>query len=82
MDYGLAVVASDVGGIPEVVVAGETGILVPPSDPDQMEKAILTLYRDQDLRRSMGEAGKQRSQKFTAQVMAEKYLRVYRELES
>jgi glycosyltransferase involved in cell wall biosynthesis len=60
MSCGLPVVATRVGGNPEVVVDGETGILVPPSDADAMAHAMLALHKDQDRGRAMGLAGRQR----------------------
>ncbi|MCJ7555354.1 MAG: glycosyltransferase family 4 protein [Gammaproteobacteria bacterium] len=80
MDHELAVVASNVGGIPEVVVDGETGLLVPASNPGLLGQAILKLYLDPQLRRALGQAGKQRSRQFTATVMAERYIRIYDEV--
>jgi len=80
MDYGLAVVASDVGGIPEVVVNGETGILVPASSPAQLRQGILSLYENADLRLAMGLAGKKRSSEFAAEIMAERYIPIYEEV--
>jgi glycosyltransferase involved in cell wall biosynthesis len=57
MAAGLPVVATAVGGTPEVVVDGETGLLVSPRDPDALAGAISRLLRDPDLRRAMGRAG-------------------------
>ena len=54
-----AVIASDVGGIPEVVRHGETGILVPPENPDKLAEAIIKLARDADLRNKMGQSGRE-----------------------
>ena len=51
------VVATDVGGIPEVVTDGVDGVLVPPGDPAALAAAIVELLRDPDLRRRLGEAG-------------------------
>jgi glycosyltransferase involved in cell wall biosynthesis len=51
------VVASAVGGIPEVVTSGVDGLLVPPADPPALAEAVLRLLRDEALRRRMGEAG-------------------------
>jgi glycosyltransferase involved in cell wall biosynthesis len=79
MDHDLAVVASDVGGIPEVVNHGQTGILVPASNPAQLGQAIAKLYMDPALRRKLGQAGKIRSTQFSAAIMAERYLPVYKE---
>lgn len=80
MDHGLAVVASDVGGIPEVVVDGETGILVPASNPARLRQGILSLYENTDLRLAMGQAGKKRSIEFTAGIMADRYIPIYQEI--
>jgi len=55
------IVATRTGGIPEVVVDGETGILVPPRDHDAMADAIVRLLNDAELRRGMGEAGRARA---------------------
>lgn len=54
------VVATSAGGVPEVVVDGETGLLVPPSDPKALATALLTLLNDPDRAREMGEKGFER----------------------
>ena len=60
MAAGLPVVATAVGGTPEVVVDGVTGLLVPPRDPDALARAIVRLLRDPQLRQDMGRAGRER----------------------
>jgi glycosyltransferase involved in cell wall biosynthesis len=60
MAAGLPVVATAVGGTPEVVVHGVTGLLVPPKHPDALSKAISALLEDRDLGRRMGRAGRER----------------------
>ena len=62
MAAGLPVVGSKVGGIPELVVDGETGLLVEPGDPDELAAAIGRLAADPELRRQLGEAGRERAQ--------------------
>jgi glycosyltransferase involved in cell wall biosynthesis len=52
------VVATTVGGIPEVVTDGESGVLVPPSDTNALAEALLTLLQDRDKARAMGECGR------------------------
>ena len=52
---GKAVVATNVGGLPEVVEEGETGLLVAPDDPQALTAAVLSLLRDDGRRRAMGE---------------------------
>ena len=57
MAMKLPVVASNVDGIPEMVVDGETGYLVPPEEPKPLAEAIITLLQDENKMRSMGERG-------------------------
>jgi len=61
---GKPVVATAVGGLPEIVMDGETGILVPPEDCDAMSAAILRLLRDEGLRRTMGIKARERICRF------------------
>jgi len=61
MAAGLPVVATTVGGTPEVVMDGVTGFLVPPRDPPALANALSILLQDPDLRQRMGEAGRQRA---------------------
>ena len=60
MVMGKAVVANKVGGIPEAVVEGETGLLVPPKDTEAMARAIIELLQSPPRAREMGEKGRQR----------------------
>ncbi len=70
MAAGLPVVATAVGGTPEVVVDGVTGLLVPPHDPQSLAQAIIRLLGDPDLRRRMGQAGRERVERhFTVERM-------------
>jgi phosphatidylinositol alpha-1,6-mannosyltransferase len=55
---GLPVVAGDSGGAPDAVLDGETGWVVPGGSPEQSAERVLTLLRDPDLRRRMGERGR------------------------
>ena len=54
----IPVVATNVGGLPEVVRDGETGLLVPPEEPGKLAEALLTLIRDPERRVRMGHAGR------------------------
>ena len=56
----IPVVATRIGGIPEVVIDGETGLLVPAQDPPALAAAIRLLAGDPDLRHRLGEAGRER----------------------
>ncbi len=61
MAAGLPVVATDVGGVAEAVVDGETGILVPAADPQALAGALERLLADVELRRRLGAAGRARA---------------------
>jgi len=78
---GVPVVATRVGGVPEVVLDGVTGLLVPPKDPKKLAEAILFLLKTDDKRRQMSEAGRGWvDEKFSDRVMVEKFVELYREL--
>ncbi len=74
----LPVVATKVGGIPEVVINGETGVLVPPRNPSALARAILMLYSDKTLASRLGQKGYELvHRKFSAEAMADKVVRLY-----
>jgi len=81
MACGKAVVASAVGGIPEVVAAEETGLLVPARNPTALAAAVVRLLGDRALADRFGAAGRTRvEQRFTAERMVQETLDVYRRL--
>jgi alpha-maltose-1-phosphate synthase len=61
MACGTAVVGSRTGGIPEVVADGETGLLVPPGEPEPLAEALNALILDPDRAAAMGRAGRKRA---------------------
>ena len=72
------VVATRVGGIPDVVADGETGILVPPENPPALAEAISRLARDAERRRQLGQAGRQRAAThFSAAAITDQIEAVY-----
>ncbi|HEY3952105.1 MAG TPA: glycogen synthase, partial [Streptosporangiaceae bacterium] len=81
MACGAAVAASRVGGIPEVVADGETGLLLPPDDPQALADALNTLVADPSLAAAMGEAGRRRAvAEFGWPAIAAQTVELYREL--
>jgi glycosyltransferase involved in cell wall biosynthesis len=80
MDAGVPVVASSLGGLPEVVDEGRTGFLVPPGDPGALAQAILRVLRLPDRGSSLGEAARWRVEaEFRAAAMAKRVEAVYQE---
>lgn len=80
MSCGLPVVATAVGGNPELVVEGETGHLVRPSDVEPMARAIVSLARDPAARAALGKAARLRvEQRFSLRAMVSAYQRLYDE---
>ena len=78
MRWGTPVIGTTAGGIPEVVEDGESGVLVPPSQPCQLARAIVGLLRDEDRRRHLGEAGRRRVETyFTLDRMAQQVAELY-----
>jgi len=58
MSYGKPVVATGVGGVPEVIIANKTGILVPAKSPDLLAKGICDILAEPDMARELGDAGR------------------------
>lgn len=80
-ERGRAVIASDVGGLPEIVADGETGTIVPSEDVDALARAIVVLARDEELVRQYGHAARRRAlDQFSAAAAADGVEAVYRHL--
>ncbi len=78
MACGLPVVATRVGGNPELVIEGETGMLVPAADPAALAGALGNYLRDPSLARRHGRAGRERVEReFSLHAMVQRYLAVY-----
>jgi len=78
MACALPVVATRVGGTPEVVLDRETGLLTPARSPKHLATAIEGLLQDASQRRSMGDAGRFRVQRhFSLEAMTPSYLDAY-----
>ena len=81
MAFGIPVVATNAGGIPEAVEDGVTGRIVPVRNASRLADALLELLEDEARRKSMGIAGRHSfEQHFSVDRMVEKTIRVYEEL--
>ncbi len=78
MSYHLPIVASNVGGIPEIVRHGREGILCGTDDRQGFQDALLEICNDEDLRKRLGDAACARARQFSPERMAAEYTRVYR----
>ncbi|MCK4326136.1 glycosyltransferase family 4 protein, partial [bacterium] len=81
MAFQRPVVATRIAGVDEVVVDEETGVLVPPRNPEALAGAIIKLLSDREKAREMGIRGREKAEKyFNIGLMVEKYEKVYDEL--
>jgi glycosyltransferase involved in cell wall biosynthesis len=80
MQAAIPVVATRMGGIPELVVEGETGLLVPPSDAQALANAIASLLANPSEAARLGQAGKRRSLLFSASAVVPRIESAYREV--
>ena len=78
MSCGLPVIATSVGGIPEIVDDGVNGFLVQPKNPEAIAEKILELNADPGLRRRLGETARERVlERYTAEKVVGQYLEIY-----
>jgi glycosyltransferase involved in cell wall biosynthesis len=80
MAHGLAVVASRVGGLPEVVEEGTTGWLTEPGSPSALAEAIAAVVSDPERRRQAGLKGRERTERFTSDIMVHRTETFYQQL--
>jgi len=78
MSHAKPVVGCGVGGVPEVIQDGETGLLVPPDDPKALANAIIKLTKDREIRGTFGRNGLKHVEKhFTRELMAQNTVKAY-----
>lgn len=80
MAEGLPAVATAVGGVPEIVANGITGLLVSPGDVAELAEALLWLVRNPDQRAEMGAAARAESSRFDSSAMAASYAALFERL--
>ncbi len=77
---GLPIVASDLGGLPALVVEGRTGLLARARDPEHLAERLLELLADRDLQARLGRGCLEAAARFTREAHFDALLRLYREL--
>jgi glycosyltransferase involved in cell wall biosynthesis len=83
MMRGTAVIASNIGGLAEMVLHGETGLLVPPNDVEALAKALKQILQNRDLAEQMGKAGRKYAlEHFDRQKHLDKMLLLYKTMVS
>jgi glycosyltransferase involved in cell wall biosynthesis len=80
MAAGTALVATAVGGVPEIVEHGRTGLLVPPRDPAALAAALTELLVDPRRRAQLADAASERINEFTIESVAGRFVDLYEEL--
>ena len=80
MALGKPIVATSVGGVPELLSDGEAGLLVPPGDSVAIAEAVSTLLCDPSRARALGEAGRRRASHYSAESMISALAKVYHEV--
>jgi glycosyltransferase involved in cell wall biosynthesis len=81
MACGLPVIGSDTGGIPDIIINGETGLLVPEKDIFQLSRAIIELIENKDLKENISVKGyKMVKEKFSWEKIAKEYIKIYNDL--
>jgi glycosyltransferase involved in cell wall biosynthesis len=74
---GIPIAATTAGGIPEVVESGETGLLVPPRNPEELAKALIRLIDGKELRNNLAAEGRKRVSRFGLTRMANDMEAIY-----
>ncbi len=80
MAAGLPIVASRVGGVPEIVRDGQTGILVPPGDPDRLAHELCRLVENPGERQAMGKVGRAAVERYRSGMVIPELERLYEKL--
>jgi glycosyltransferase involved in cell wall biosynthesis len=77
-----AVIATAVGGVPDVVVEGQTGVLVPSEDEEKLAAAVVDLLKNPHERRRLGKRGRELTQKYTKERLLADMTKLYHGLAS
>jgi glycosyltransferase involved in cell wall biosynthesis len=77
MACGVPIVASKIGGVPDIVKDGENGLLVPPRDSEALADAIIYLLENEDMREKMGKNGRKKAEGYSWERIAEETEEIY-----
>ena len=80
MAAGVPIIATDIGGVSEILQDGEQGLLIPPADERALAAALSEMLQDAPRRRALGDAGRARAEEFSMEWMIERTESVYRDL--
>jgi len=80
LEFGLPIVATNVGGIPEIVENESNGFLCEVDDIEAMSEAVLTLSRDPGLRARIAEANRKKAERYSPGQMTVRYVELYQHL--
>ena len=81
MAYSCGIVASDIGGIPQMITEGQTGILIQPKDADSLKRGLEKLLADEMLCRRLGEEAREKVEKeFSIEQNMKQLLEVYQQI--
>jgi glycosyltransferase involved in cell wall biosynthesis len=80
MVFNIPIVATEVGGIPEIIENGASGILVPPQNPEKLAEAVIKIYKNPELAKKITKNANLRFMKYlTAHTTARRYEKIYKE---
>jgi glycosyltransferase involved in cell wall biosynthesis len=81
MGFGLPVVATDVGGIPDIIENNTNGVLCKVDDIGALSAAVMALFTDDKLREQMAAANRSKADQYRPEVMTRRYSELYERLE-
>ena len=80
MDFGLPIIASNVGGIPEIIKNGVNGILVNLNSFDDYYSALKSLFSDTKMRSRMQQSNTEKGKDFSVKIMTDQYIKLYNQI--
>jgi len=78
MQLNVPIIASNVGGIPDIIVHNKNGLLIPPCNSKAIEDTVINLYKNRDLRETLAKEAKLSVGKYSSDNMKKRYLEIYK----